>query len=151
MVNCDFYIFYYCNHCIKDYITFLSGCFFCPEFRSLIEEKLYCHIKWEEYWDTNFQFSPDNRVVDWHRHFREWVCLHSVKHYWHLKYWNLGFLMFSLMALKFIKFALGCDDIFSIDSYILHIFLILCWRLMTVWWIWYCIYDHRYCKIFIIQ
>ena len=64
---------------------------------------------------------------------------------------DLIFSTFSIMFLNFINCDLVCDGIFPVDSYDPHIFLILFWKLITVWCFWYFINDRSYCKIFIIQ
>ena len=64
---------------------------------------------------------------------------------------DLIFYTVIIMFMNLTSFYLVCDGIFSVDSYDPHIFLIMFWKLMTGWWIWYFINDRRYCKIFIIQ
>ena len=61
---------------------------------------------------------------------------------------DLGFLMWSLLAIEFIKSTLSCDRLFLIDINDPHIYFSLCLKLMTGWWIWYCINDIRDSKIF---
>ena len=53
--------------------------------------------------------------------------------------------------IEFIKCTLICDQLLTMDSYDPNISFILCWKLITGCWIWYCINNIWDCKIFIIQ
>ena len=101
-------------------------------------------------WDTNFNM--------WNHKYDLIKCgpnLFKICHMVALPYEDTDIdLTFSTLSLVFpnlVKFDLFCDGIFSIDSYDQQIFLILCWKFMTVWWVWYFINDRRYCRILIIQ
>ena len=60
---------------------------------------------------------------------------------------DLGFSTLSLMALDFVKCTLIWYGIFSIGINYPHIFISLCWKLMTGWWIWDYINDIMVFKI----